>query len=411
MSEERVNLAAEFSFSCPEHINQNETVLLIDNQQDMRLIMAHYLNKMGFKNVQQVVGGQEALQFLEGFRGQVSVIICALELPMMTGLDFLHEIKEDPRYSRGPFAITMMNPNREKIMFATENGVDEILVKPFSLKDILPKLNNAFKKFHNPYNPEKVYELAKKHYRDARYDEGEKIYKRLAESATNAARPIVGLARIAAKQGDHQKAMKLLAEAEKRNPNYVHLFVLRGELFAELNRLDEAIPQFRKAIEMSPLNPVRYESAAKILFQQNKYQEAVDLLSIAIKNELNFPSLHHYLSQAFYALKDYKRAIKHIRAALAIDAENVVYLNQLGIAYKESEMYEDATRVYNSIIKLDPENKAALYNKAVLLHTMGTVDEAIKILQRVVKKHPDFKQAAAKLSEYEKEKGAPKAAS
>ncbi len=411
MSEERVNLAAEFNFSCPEQINQNDTVLLIDNQQDMRLIMAHYLNKMGFKNVHQAVSGQDALQYLEAFKGNISVIICAMELPMMTGLDFLHEIKEDPRYNRGPFAITMMNPNREKIMFATENGVDEILVKPFSLKDILPKLNNAFKKFHNPYNPEKVYELAKKHYREGKYEDGEKIYKRLAESAAQSARPIVGLARIAAKQGDHQKAMQLLAEAEKRNVNYVHLYVLRGELFSELNRLEEAIPQFRKAIEMSPLNPVRYESAAKILFQQSKYQEAADLLGIAIKNELNFPSLHHYLSQAFYALKDFKRAIKHIRAALSIDAENVVYLNQLGIAYKESEMYEDATKVYNSIIKLDPENKAALYNKAVLLHTMSNIEEAIKILQRLVKKYPDFKQAAAKLAEYEKEKSAPKAAS
>ena len=105
------------------------------------------------------------------------------------------------------------------------------------------------------------------------------------------------------------------------------------------------------------------------------------------------------MSQACYALKDYRLAIKHIRSALSSEPDNVIYLNQLGISYKESQQFEDATKVYNSIIKLDPENKAALYNKAVLMNTLGKPEEALKILDRLLMKDPEFGPAKTKKQE------------
>lgn len=401
---DRVNLGSEFGIQCPEQLTFDDTILIIEDQQDMRLIVVHHLQKMGFKNIHQFATGMEALGWLEAHKGAIGVIICAMDMPAMSGIHVLQELKEDPKYQRGPFAMTMSNPSKERIMLATESGVDEILVKPYSLGDIMPKLRNAFKKFHNPYNPEKVYELAKSHFRASKLPEAGHVYERLSQVAEKSARPLVGLARIAVQQKDHKKAMELLKEAEARNKAFVHLYVLRGEIAVARQDFGDAIEQFKKAIELSPLNAMRYEAAAKILFDLDKYQEAVDLLSVALKHELNFPSLHHFLSQGFYALRDYKRAIKHIRSSLNADPENVVYLNQLGIAYKESEMYEDATKVYNSIIKLDPDNKAALYNKAILMKATGNMDEALKILGRILTKYPDFKQAQTKKAEFEKEK-------
>jgi DNA-binding response OmpR family regulator len=58
------------------------------------------------------------------------------------------------------------NPDRDKIMLATENGVDGVMVKPFSLKDIMPKVTQTFRLYHNPSNTELLYDLAKKEFRD-----------------------------------------------------------------------------------------------------------------------------------------------------------------------------------------------------------------------------------------------------
>lgn len=409
------NLAEEFGIQIPKDIDKNETILLVESQQDIRLIVAHHLNKIGYRKVVQAANGMEALEALKKGDGKTSVIISAMEMPTMGGIHLLQELQENPQYQRGPFAISIESPSKEKIMYATENGVDGILVKPFTFKDILPKLQQAFKVYHNPENPEKVYEMAKQRLREGNLGESEIIYQKLATVTKTAARPHVGLARVAFLKGNHEKALEYLSEAEKRNQHFVPLYVLRGEILASQKKLEPAIEQFKKAIEMSPLNPVRYEAVAQLLFELNEYQKAVDILTIAVRNNLSFPSLHHYLSQAFFALKDFKSATRHVRSALSQEPENVTYLNQLGICYKESGFVEDAMKTYNSIIKLDPDNKAALYNKAVLLNSMNQKAEAVKLLQRVVQKYPEFIAAKNKISEYEKElvddknKAAPKA--
>ena len=405
------DLVSRLNIKIPSKLEAEAKILVIEDQTDMRLIIVHHLNKLGFKSIKQFSNGLEALEWLRASSQDVAITICDQEMPVMGGFDFLDEVKADRSLSRGPFAICIDNPDRAKIMLATESGVDGILVKPFTLKDVIPKLREAFKIYHNPNNPELLYQKAKDNLRDDKLDEAEAIYKALSAMTEKAARPIVGLADVALLRKDYAAAEKLLQQAEERNKNYVHTYVIRGNMYGEQNKIEEAIAEFKKAIDLSPLNPVRYERAAELLFSLKKFEEAVEILSVALKNELEFPSLHHYLSQAYYSLKNYKKAIRHIRSSLNADPENISYLNQLGIAYKESDEVEEALKTYNQVIKLDPENRAALYNKAILLKSKGDVDGAIKLLDRCLTKHPDFAQAKEKLNEFKSDDVSKEAAS
>ncbi len=396
-----IDFSKLFNIPVPGQLDTNETILVIEDQQDLRLIITHQLQKLTFSKIRGAGNGYEAIEILNEVK-HCSVIICDLEMPVMGGLDLLNELRERTDLERGPFCLSMDNVNKEKLMLAVENGVDEILVKPFTLADIAPKVRSAFKVFHNPKNPEKAYELAKSHLREKRLAEATKVYTALAQAAAKAARPVVGLARVAAAEGKIDVALKHLKDAEARNQNFVHTFVVRGEIMMAEKNWDEALKAFQKAISLSPLNPVRYKMAADLLFQANRYPEAISLLDGAMKHKLEFKDMHHYLSQGHFAMKAYDKAQRHVRSALSADPDNVVYLNQLGICLKELQNFEEATKVYNQIIKLDPENKAALYNKAVMLHAKGDNAEAMKLLERLLKKHPDFAQAKSKLEEYKK---------
>ncbi len=404
------SLAEEFGIRLETQLDQSQIIFLLEDQQDLRLIVQHHLGKLGFSQIRQFTNGHEALEYLrEHPEVKPVVTICDLEMPLMGGYDYLHELRENPSFACGPFAITLPQPDKAQIMLASENGVDGILVKPYTFKDIVPKLRHAHKTFNNPNNPELVYELAKAEYRAKNYDRAEFIFKKLAASSDNAARPVVGLARIAIERKDYGDARQLLEEAEKRNPYYVHTYVERGRLAVTQNEIEDGVKFFKKAIELSPLNPMRYGEAAELLFRLNRYQEAVDLLTIALDNQVAFPRLHHIMSQAYFALKDFKKATRHIKSALSHEPENVSYLNQLGVCYKESELFEDAAKVYNQVIKIDPDNRSALYNKAVMLGTRGQYAEAIKLLSRVLEKYPDFELASRKLKEYKDKTNAPKA--
>jgi len=394
------SLAAKFKLKLPESLNYQERILVVEDQQDLRLIVVHHLAKLNFKNVIHKANGYEALEFMREDSTPIGAFIVNMDMPVMGGLDFLSELRESVDLKRTSFLLTMNQVSREKIMLAVESGVDEVLVKPFTFSDIGPKLKSSFSKFNNPNNPEQIYELAKTKFREGNLDIAEKIYLELANYNRKSARPLVGIARINIKRGDTAKALENLAQAENRNDQFVHLFSERANIYARQENWDEAIKNFQIAIEMSPLNAYRYSDAAKALFAVKKFDVAVELLERAVNNDVTFHDLFHYLSQAKFALKDYKAAAKYIRSALSADPENIVYLNQLGISLKELEMTDEAQKIYNQIIKLDPSNAPALYNKSILLFSRGDKDDAIKLLERLIKKHPEFKPAQAKLAEF-----------
>ena len=403
MADDPRSLSAKYKISTPASLTANDTVMIIEDQTDLRLIIAHQLQKLNLGQTRQATNGYEAIDMIRTQKLQISAFVCDMEMPVMGGLDMLSELTEASDLDRAPFCLTMDNVSKEKLMLAVENGVDEILVKPFTLGDIGPKIRSAFTKFHNPSNPEKVYELAKVQLREGKLDLAEKIYRDLANAAPKAARPVVGMARIEIKRQAPEKALLLLEEAELKNKNYVHLFTQRALIYAAQDQWDKAIACFKQAIALSPLNPLRYKDASDLLFKVKRYDEAAELLESAIKNDLNFPDLYHYLSQAKFAKRDYKAAQKYIRQALSGSPDNVNYLNQLGICLKETEQPDEALKVYNQVLKLDPANNDGLYNKAILQSFRGDQDDAIKLLERILRKTPDFALAKTKLEEFQKQ--------
>ena len=392
-----MSLAQEFNLNIPTALLDNDCIIVADPQQDMRMIIVHQLQKLQFKQIIQCRDGMDVLETLR--KMEVAAIICTMSLPDMDGLELLGEIREDVDINRPPFCLAMEQVSKDKLMHAVETGVDEILVKPFTLGDIAPKLRKAFKTFHNPRNPEKVYELAKDKLRSKLTDEAEKIYTRLSESAPNSARPLVGLAKVAHSRKDFDKGFELLQKAQEKNEQYVHIYGLRGDLYLAQGDYDSGIAAYRHAIGMSPLNPNRYKKAGDALLGQSRFQEAADILKGALTKKVHFKELYDFLSRAHYNLKDYENSAKYIRRAVEKEPENITYLNQLALSLKECGDLEEAKKFYNKVIKLDPDNKQALFNKAIMLAQSHKELDAIKILERLVKKYPDFEKGAKKIDE------------
>lgn len=402
----RMSTTTDFSkmFSIPIPAKQDPSlpVVIVDDQTDIRLIISHHLAKLSFSKIIQVSDGYDAIAVLQN-TPNCAMILCDSQMPLMGGIDLLNEIDDRMDLNRVPFCYLLDSPSREKLMLAVESGVDEILAKPFTLQDLTVKMTACFKNFHNPRNPEKIYALAKTRLREKKYDEAQAIYEALKASAPQSIRPILGLARLAMLQGKLEEATTLCEQATGINSKYVPTWVLKGELALQKKDMASAVQSYTTAINLSPLNPMRYKAAADMLFKMQRYPEAVQILDLAWTNKVQFKELNQYLSQAYFMVKEYPKALKFIKTAVLAEPNNISYLNQLGICLKETSQFDEASKAFNQIIKIDPENRSALYNKAILIHAKGEKAEAVKLLDRVVKKHPDFAQAAAKLKEYQQE--------
>lgn len=395
-----VDFSKKFAISIPAKQDPSLPVIVVDDQTDIRLIIMHHLAKLSFSKILQASDGYEAISLLQS-TPNCAMVLCDFQMPMLGAIELLNEMKDRIDIPRVPFCMMLEGANREKLMHAIEHGVDEILAKPFTLQDLTGKVASCFRNFHNPRNPEKVYEMAKIYLRGRKFDEAAAIYQTLREASPKAVRPLLGLARIAMGQGKLEDASKFIFDAELINPKFVATWNLKGELQLLQKDMAGAVESYKTAIHLSPLNPVRYRTAADMLFKMQRYVEAVEILDLAWTNKVQFKELNHYLSQAYFMTRDYPRALKFIKAAVLAEPDNVAYLNQYGICLKETGQFEEASKAYNQIIKKEPENKSALYNKAILLFTRGDKEEAIKLLDRIVKRHPDFAQAVAKLKEFQ----------
>lgn len=401
-----VSIAELFSLPTPESLDFKDPILVIDGDEDARLLLVHHLQKLQHKNIVQMPTAYDALCYMRENKPTFSVTICCMETPIMSGVDYLSEISNAETFERGPFIMAIENPNKEKIMFAMENGVDEVVIKPYKLDDITPKIRSAFKINHNRKNPEKVYELAKRKLRSGDVDGAEKVYKAIVEHTEKSARPLVGLAKVEFLRKNYRHSLDLLEAAIGRNPNFVHAFAEKGDIYACTGDISQAIIAYQQAIALSPLNPERYEAVARLFWDLNKYEQIVSFMRLAKSNGLDFPALAKYMSRSLFMLRQFREAIPYFKEAISFDSNNLELLNQLGVSYKETKSYEEASKVYNSIIKMDPDNIDALFNKAVLLHAQKKTREAIKMLERVTKKNPDHIGARALLSEFRTESGA-----
>lgn len=373
-------------------------VLIVDPQSDVRLIFTHHLQKLGFTKVRVVRDGMTALAEIR--RQPANILVLSNELDGPTSQDVIQEIREDITIQRD-VVILCSNPiNREKVMFALENGFDDFLIKPVIPNEILPKLRSAHAVFSSKKNPERIYEYAKFALRLKEIERAEEVYNDLAQQTANAARPYVGLARVSRLRGNLGVAIQHALTAIQKNANYTHAHSLLGELYLEKGDLDSAYQSFKEAIGLSPLNVIRYEKAAEALLQAGRVDDTIELLSIATKANFEHPFIVERLGYCFFQKKDFPKAAKYLRQAVHAEPDNLSFLNSLAICYRDAQMYDDALDTYNQIIKKDNENHLVMFNKTLVLNLMGRREEAIKLLKKIAAKHPEFQKAKDKIVEF-----------
>lgn len=108
-------------------------------------------------------------------------------------------------------------------------------------------------------------------------------------------------------------------------------------------------------------------NSASVGIHQNKYDEAIDLYSRAIKMQPRRGEAYYGRSRAYYFLGDYARAMSDANLALEINPCYSEVLNDRGlINYKTGNRLE-ATKDFELAIKCDPKNHRASENLRAVL--------------------------------------------
>jgi len=108
---------------------------------------------------------------------------------------------------------------------------------------------------------------------------------------------------------DWSAAARNLDQARTLDPNNVPMLHLSGHLSSATGTLEEAIGDFRRAIERDPLNPLLRRYLARMLYYAGQYDEAAQVLRGVIASDPEFPAAHYELGRVLLATGDRQAAM------------------------------------------------------------------------------------------------------
>ena len=112
------------------------TVLVVDDSVMMRKVVLRTLKMAGveFDNVLEAGDGQEALTLLR--ENSVNLIMCDINMPVMSGLELLQKIKEEKLAPGVPIVMVTTEGSEPQVRQAILAGARGYIRKPFTVEHI-----------------------------------------------------------------------------------------------------------------------------------------------------------------------------------------------------------------------------------------------------------------------------------
>jgi two-component system chemotaxis response regulator CheY len=117
---------------------KNLTVLVVDDFLTMRRIVRKILRDLDFEDIIEAEDGSAALDVLK--RTRVDLIVSDWNMPKMTGLELLKEVRSTESIKDIPFLMVTAEAQKENILEAVKAKVSNYIVKPFTAAILEEKL-------------------------------------------------------------------------------------------------------------------------------------------------------------------------------------------------------------------------------------------------------------------------------
>lgn len=117
-------------------------ILIVDDDDMVRSIIAEYLETFGYKNLIQFKDGGSAVRYLQNPVHRVDLIISDWEMPELNGLGLLQAVRRNQQRKDTKFLMVTSQRSQERIKItrAALWKVDAYLVKPFRGNDLREKV-------------------------------------------------------------------------------------------------------------------------------------------------------------------------------------------------------------------------------------------------------------------------------
>ena len=120
------------------------TVMIADDQSSMRSLVRNGLEQIGFADIREARDGEECLKAV--ITRPVNLVVSDFNMPNLDGIGLLRSIRAHPPISKTAFIMLTGRADIELLKQAKEHGVNNYVVKPFTVAGLRERIEAVFGK-------------------------------------------------------------------------------------------------------------------------------------------------------------------------------------------------------------------------------------------------------------------------
>ena len=119
-------------------------IITVDDSATMRRIIKNSLKAIGYNDVIEAEHGQVGLAKIQN--EGVDFVITDWSMPVMTGLELVHALRQNPLTKALPILMVTAVGQKEEIVQAVGAGLNGYIVKPFEAETLHQKIKQVLGK-------------------------------------------------------------------------------------------------------------------------------------------------------------------------------------------------------------------------------------------------------------------------
>lgn len=179
------------------------------------------------------------------------------------------------------------------------------------------------------------------------------------EPVTNDATGHFNMGVESAKKGNLDEAVTEWKKAVEMDPKFIKAHNYLARSYYTKERFDDALSEYKKIVELDPADAMAHASIGFVYRMKGMYDDAITACNKALQINPQLAAAYNCIGMSYVQKKMYEDAINAYKMALAINPNYADALFGLGIAYESQGNIEDAKQAFEAFDKIKEKGKAA----------------------------------------------------
>lgn len=169
---------------------------------------------------------------------------------------------------------------------------------------------------------------------------------------------------------NYDMSLRYLNAAINENTEYYKGYYNRGLLYAQTDRIKNAIRDFDKAIALKQYLKA-YVARANAYYLLKDFSKAINDAESALKQDPNNPKANYVLANCYDDLNQLDKSLTYYNKVIASNTENPLYFMRRAIVYGKMQQYQKCLQDLDACTNIDSNYAEAYYWKGVVKVNMN----------------------------------------